>query len=76
MHRMLTLSVRTLSKAWMMRVECHHSGGFTMSATAVDAAPLFAWILQTGRNRPAGKASLNSLYGTYQHCHEPIHMSK
>ena len=42
MHRTLTLSVKTLSNACMMRVECHHSGGFTMSATAVEAAPLFA----------------------------------
>ena len=36
------LSARTASKAWMMRVECHHSGGLTMSATAVEAAPRFA----------------------------------
>ena len=55
------LSVSTASNAWMMRVECHHSGGLIMSATAVDAAPRFAWILHTGRNRPAGNASLNSL---------------
>lgn len=45
----------------MMRVECHHSGGLIMSATAVEAAPLLAWILHTGLNRPAGNASLNSL---------------
>jgi hypothetical protein len=31
------------------------------SATAADDAPRLAWILHTGRNRPAGNASLNSL---------------
>jgi hypothetical protein len=45
----------------MIRVECHHSGGLIESATAADEAPRFAWILQTGLNRPAGNASLNSL---------------
>ena len=47
----------------MMRVECHHSGAFTLSAMTEEEAPLFAWILQIGRKRPAGKASLNSLSG-------------
>jgi hypothetical protein len=45
----------------MMRVECHHSGALMVSAIAEEDAPRFAWILHTGRNRPAGKASLNSL---------------
>jgi hypothetical protein len=44
-----------------MRVECHHSGGLICSATAAEDAPRLAWILHTGRNRPAGNASLNSL---------------
>lgn len=56
-----TLSCNTTSKAWIIRVECHHSGGLICSATAADEAPRFAWILQTGLNLPAGKASLNSL---------------
>jgi hypothetical protein len=45
----------------MIRVECHHSGGLIWSATAADDAPRLACILQIGRKRPAGKASLNSL---------------
>lgn len=32
-----------------------------LSAMTDDEAPLFAWILQMGRKRPPGKASLNSL---------------
>jgi hypothetical protein len=49
----------------MIRVECHHSGGLIVSAIAAEEVPLFACILQTGLNRPAGKASLNSLCGNY-----------
>lgn len=26
-NRQLTLSARTASNAWIIRVECHHSGG-------------------------------------------------
>jgi hypothetical protein len=51
----------------MILVECHQSGGLMESATAADDAPRFAWILQTGLNRPAGKASLNSLKAKDEH---------
>ena len=57
----------------MILVECHHSGAFTLSAITDEEAPLFAWILQIGRKRPPGKASLNSLYGNRQKYYDGHH---
>ena len=63
-----SLSCSTASNAWITRVECHHSGALIVSATAADEAPRFAWILRTGRKRPAGNASLNSLVSGHVRC--------
>jgi len=41
-RKIRTLSCSTLSNAWIMRVECHQSGGLMESATAAEEAPLLA----------------------------------
>jgi hypothetical protein len=40
--RQLTLSCKTLSNAWITRVECHHSGSLIVSATAAVSPLCFA----------------------------------